>query len=83
MGKITSYEIAASAQNLSGAVSGLALFAYDRLPATSVNRDDLTAFHGLLAAVKCLADRHEDMATKYFEDGCFKDESIEAQNNLK
>lgn len=77
--KVTSYDLATSAQNLSGAVAGLADFAFDRVSATSVNRDDLSALHGLLAAVGYFATHHEKLATKYFDDGLFNDEAIELE----
>lgn len=72
--KITSYDLATSAVSLSGAIAGLDAFANDRINSVEIKREDLSAFHGLLDAVVVFANRHEEMATKYFDDGLFKDE---------
>lgn len=81
--KITSYDLAASAVSLSGAIAGLASFADDRINSVEVKREDLSALHGLLDALRVFANYHETMATKYFDDGLFKDEAIELQNKLE
>lgn len=80
---ITSYDLATSAVSLSGAIAGLASFADERINSTEVKRDDLSALHGLLDAIVVFANHHESMATKYFDDGLFKDETIGLQNNLE
>ncbi len=77
--KITSYDLATSAVSLSGAIAGLDAFANDRINSVEVKREDLSAFHGLLDAVLVFTQRHEEIATKYFDDELFKDEVI----NLK
>ncbi|WP_281738330.1 hypothetical protein [Enterococcus dispar] len=81
--KITSYDLATSAVSLSGAIADLASFADDRINSVEVKREDLSALHGLLDAVVLFARHHEELATKYFDDGLFKDEAIELQNNLE
>lgn len=70
--KITSYDLATSAVSLSGAIAGLASFADDRINSVEVKREDLSALHGLLDAVGLFASHHENLATKYFDDGLFK-----------
>lgn len=80
---ITSYDLAISAVSLSGAIAGLASFADERINSAEVKRDDLSALHGLLDAIVVFANHHESMATKYFDDGLFKDETIGLQNNLE
>ena len=77
--KITSYDLATSAVSLSGAIAGLDAFANDRINRVEIKREDLSAFHGLLDAVLVFTQRHEEIATKYFDDELFKDEVI----NLK
>lgn len=72
--KITSFDLATSAVSLSSAIAGLTTFASDRINSVEVKREDLSAFHGLLDAVVLFAKHHEEMATKYFDDGLFKDE---------
>lgn len=81
--KITSYDLATSAVSLSGAIAGLASFANDRINSVEVKREDIGALHGLLDAVAMFASHHENLATKYFDDGLFKYESIVLQNNLE
>lgn len=80
---ITSYDLATSAISLSGAIAGLDSFADDRINGVDVKREDISALHGLLDAVVLFARHHEELATKYFDDGLFKDEAIELQNNLE
>lgn len=73
--KITSYDLATSAVSLSGAIAGLASFADDRINSVEVKREDISALQGLLDAVEVFASHHENLATKYFDDGLFRDEA--------
>lgn len=81
--KLTSYDLATSAVSLSSAIAGLDAFAEDRINNVDVKREDISALHGLLDAVVLFARHHEELATTYFDDGLFKDEAIELQNNLE
>lgn len=76
---ITSYDLTTSAISLSGAIAGLDAFADDRINSVDVKREDISALHGLLDAVVLFARHHEELATKYFDDGIFKDETIELE----
>lgn len=74
---ITSYDLATSAVSLSGAIAGLASFADDRINSVEVKREDISALHGLLDALMVFASHHENLATKYFDAGLFRDEAGE------
>lgn len=80
--KITSYDLATSAVSLSSAIAGLASFADDRINSVEVKREDISALHGLLAAIVLFVNHHESMATKYFDDGLFNDEAEDLERNL-
>lgn len=73
--KITSYDLATSAVSLSCAIAGLASFVDCRINSVEVKREDISALHGLLDAVVLFSNHHENLATKYFDDGLFRDEA--------
>ena len=79
--QITSYDLATSAVSLSGAIAGLKSFANDRINSVEVKRDDISALCGLLDAIYCFSEKHEAMATKYFDNELFKDEVMDLKKS--